>query len=105
MKTLNYLTIIVTAVCAIYLTIVSTACSDTNESDDSKDSASIGQCEDFVEILDQCFDLTDWGIESVQSGKQECQDGDFDSYDQCLFKCNSDSFNCEVLETCVNNCG
>lgn len=106
MKTLNMLTLIIGLLCAVWLIAV-TACSEDESKDSSKDSSSIGQCEDLVDALSLCYDLAEWGIESVESGKADCADAPntTDDYDRCLFACDSVSTDCQDFQACVDNCG
>jgi hypothetical protein len=110
MKMINYLTIIVTVVCVTYISVILTACDDSDSEKKGNETVVQGDnhkadCEELVPRLAECYDLADWGIESVESGQAECKSGSPDSYDLCLFNCNSYSVDCTSFVSCVDDCG
>lgn len=107
MKMIDTLTILVTVICGTYLAVIFTACDDSNNEQQTQNETEVPakQCKDLVPTLAKCYDLADWGIESIEQGQNDCNVGNADSYDHCLFKCNSDFVDCETFTECVDDCG
>ena len=85
-----------------------TACDEeettSKKEEPTKDnSTEIAKCKKMSDAFEDCIGWSEMGTTLIDA-KAECDKADFDSYDSCMFDCEGQSIDCEVLTTCFDEC-
>jgi hypothetical protein len=78
-------------------------CSSDDDDDNKPNAQDVAQCKTTVDVMEQCIGMEAMGT-TVPEAKAECEKGNFDDFDRCLFKCEQSLSECEALITCFDGC-
>jgi putative Mn2+ efflux pump MntP len=76
---------------------------DSGDDEKKTNPKDVTECKKTVDVMEQCIGMEAMGT-TVSEAKSECEKGNFDDFDRCLFKCEQSFSECDALTTCFDGC-
>jgi hypothetical protein len=87
----------------VCLLLAAPGCSDDDDDDSKPNASDVALCKKTADAVEQCVGPDAMGT-TLENAKAECEKGDFDDIDRCLFDCTKSSDDCDILIDCFDGC-
>ena len=78
-------------------------CNNDDDGDEKPNASDVALCKKTADAVNQCVGPDAMGT-TLENAKAECEKGDFDEIDHCLFDCTKSSDDCDILIECFDGC-